>query len=66
MWNRITEFLKNNIIYLVVIVTIYVATASLVFAARHPWATDMERLIHMNDALLFKKVSYKEVRESYE
>jgi len=37
-----------------------------VFAFRHPWATDMERFIHIGDALVFKKISYQEMRGSYE
>jgi hypothetical protein len=37
-----------------------------VFAFRHPWSTDMERFIHIGDALMFNKISYKEMRGEYE
>jgi hypothetical protein len=40
--------------------------SSWVFAFRHPWATDMERFIHIGDALMFEKISYKEMRGDYE
>jgi len=45
---------------------IYLIVSSTVFAFRHPWATDMERFIHIGDALVFKKISYQEMRGSYE
>jgi hypothetical protein len=45
---------------------VYLIIASFTFAFRHPWATDMERLIHIGDALMFKKISYKEMRGDYE
>jgi hypothetical protein len=44
----------------------YLIIASIVFAFRHPWATDMERFIHIGDALMFNKISYKEMRGEYE
>lgn len=36
--------------------------ANVVFAFRHPWATQTERLIHIADAVLFRKVPYSEMR----
>ena len=44
----------------------YTAVATTTFAYRHPWATDIERFIYLKEALMFKKVSYKEMREHYE
>ena len=70
MLNRIIEQFKQQLkslsIYLLLVTVIYIIIASIVFAFRHPWATDMERFIHIGDALMFNKISYKEIREEYE
>ena len=70
MWNRITEFVNNKlsemIPYTIILFIVYLLVSSWVFAFRHPWATDMERFIHIGDALTFKKISYKEMRGDYE
>jgi hypothetical protein len=47
-------------------VWIYLSTANIVFAFRHPWATSTERFVHIGDALMFKKISYKEMRGMYD
>jgi hypothetical protein len=44
----------------------YLSISSVVFALRHPWATRTEQMIHIGDALMFNKVSYKEMRGMYE
>jgi hypothetical protein len=70
MLNRIIEQFKNKLYtaltYLTVVFFIYLIIANAVFAFRHPWATDMERFIHIGDALMFDKISYKEMRGEYE
>ena len=73
MWNRITRAYKDildsiamHLMYLFFGTFVYFMVANTVFAFRHPWATDMERFIHVGDALMFKKVSYKEMRGSYD
>jgi hypothetical protein len=70
MLNRITNLFKYKLYtaltYLTVVSFIYLIIASIVFAFRHPWATDMERFIHIGDALMFNKISYKEMRGEYE
>jgi hypothetical protein len=70
MWNRIIEQFKQQLeslsIYLLLVTVIYIIIANVTFAFRHPWATDMERFIHIGDALMFNKISYKEMREEYE
>ena len=67
MWNRITNLLKTKIVpYTLIFFVVYLILTSWIFAFRHPWATDMERLIHIGDALMFKKVSYSEMRGNYE
>jgi signal peptidase I len=70
MLNRIIEQFKYKLYtaldYLTVVSFMYLIIASLVFAFRHPWATDMERFIHIGDVLMFNKISYKEMREEYE
>lgn len=66
MLNHITEFLKDKIIFLIFLAIMYVAIATTTFAYRHPWATDIERLIYIKEAVLFKKVTYKQMRDRYE
>ena len=70
MLNRIIEQFKYKLYtaltYLTVVFFIYFIIANVTFAFRHPWATDMERFIHIGDALMFNKISYKEIREEYE
>jgi len=70
MWNRIIKRCKQELeslsIYLLILTAIYIIIANTVFAFRHPWATDMERFIHIGDALVFKKISYQEMRGSYD
>lgn len=70
MLNRITRVCKDlfydNAVYVFVGVITYFIVANAVFSIRHPWATDMERFIHVGDALMFNKVSYKQMRDSYE
>lgn len=41
---------------------IWVVVAEIVFAVRHPWATDTERLLRIVDAMAFRKVPYNEMR----
>ena len=70
MLNRIIEQFKYKLYtaltYLTVVFFIYFIIANVTFAFRHPWATDMEKFIHIGDALMFNKVSYKEMRGMYE
>ena len=62
MWNRITNLLNKIVPYVLIFFVVYLILTSWIFAFRHPWATDMERLIHIGDALMLKKVSYSEMR----
>lgn len=70
MWKRITKFVSNkfweSLPIVVILSVVYLLISTWIFAFRHPWTTDMERLIHIGDALMFKKVSYKEMRGEYE
>ena len=67
MLSRTIDLLKNKIVpYALIFFAVYLILTSWIFAFRHPWATDMERLIHIGDALMFKKVSYSEMRGNYE
>lgn len=70
MSNRIIEQFKYKLYtaltYLTVVSFMYLIIANVTFAFRHPWATDMERFIHIGDALMFNKISYKEMRGEYE
>jgi hypothetical protein len=40
----------------------YVMLAQIVFAFRHPWATDTERFLYFGRALTFGTVAYSEAR----
>lgn len=67
MLNRTIDLLKNKIVpYALIFFVLYLILTSWIFAFRHPWATDMERLIHLGDVLMLKKVSYSEMRGNYE
>lgn len=66
MLKFITKVFKNTIPWLIIVFFLYLSLACAIFAIRHPWATDMERFIHIGDALTFKKISYKEMRGEYE
>lgn len=67
MLSRTIDLLKNKIApYTLIFFVVYLILTSWIFAFRHPWATDMERLIHIGDALILKKVSYSEMRGNYE
>ena len=67
MLSRTIDLLKNKIApYTLIFFVVYLILTSWIFAFRHPWATDMERLIHIGDALMLKKVSYSEMRGNYE
>lgn len=41
---------------------VYVLTANVVFAFRHPWATDTERFLYLGRAMVFGKVDYSDAR----
>lgn len=70
MWTRITNLVNNAFWSLLkwggILVFIYFVVANVTFNFRHPWATDMEKFIHVGDALMFNKISYKEMRGEYE
>ena len=67
MLSRIIDLLKNKIVpYTLIVFVVYLILTSWIFAFRHPWATDMERLIYISDALMLKKISYSEMRGNYE
>ena len=66
MWNRITNLLNKIVPYVLIFFVVYLILTSWIFAFRHPWATDMERLIYIGYALMLKKVSYSEMRGNYE
>lgn len=67
MLSRTIDLLKTKLVpYTLIFFVVYLILTSWIFAFRHPWATDMERLIHIVDALMLKKVSYSEMRGNYE
>lgn len=70
MWTRITNLFNKAFWSLLkcggIMVFIYFIIANVTFSVRHPWASDMEKLIHISDALMFNKISYKEMRGEYE
>jgi TRAP-type C4-dicarboxylate transport system permease small subunit len=40
----------------------WLIVATAVFAFRHPWATDTERLIYLPEAMRFERMKYSEMR----
>lgn len=57
----------ENISYLTIAALVIAAFAWVmlsltIFAFRHPWATDMERFLHIPDAVMLKKIPYEEMR----
>lgn len=46
--------------------SIYLIIAIVVFAIRHPWATQIEMTHHLKDVLMYKKLTYTEMRAKYE
>jgi hypothetical protein len=52
----------KNLYFLSIIVFVYITIASIVFSVKHPWATDMEKLVHINKVLTFGTVNYNEMR----
>jgi len=45
-----------------IVLLAYVMLAQIVFAFRHPWATDTERFLYFGRALVFGKVDYSDAR----
>ena len=72
MWNYITKIINTIILNIysllptiVLLSIVYWAIAAQVFAFKHPWATKTEQFLYTKEALLFRTISYKEVRDSY-
>lgn len=68
MSKRNIQDLKDLLIYVILpttglILFFYVMIAEIVFSFRHPWATETEKFIHIGDALKFKSIPYKEMRQ---
>jgi hypothetical protein len=40
----------------------WLIVATAVFAFRHPWATDTERIIYLPEAMRFERIKYSEMR----
>lgn len=43
----------------------YLCVAGITSAIRHPWMTEVEAWMHMDDILMFREISYKETRDKY-
>ena len=46
----------NVVLTVLTLIVAWFLVAEIVFAFRHPWATDTQRLVHTPDALLFRKI----------
>lgn len=64
--HRLKEIATKAAITIGFVALLYVAVATSVFRARHPWCTDMECLIYIGEALRYERVSYDEMRQRYE
>lgn len=40
----------------------WIALSSIVFQIRHPWMTDLEVMLRLPDAMMFRSVDYWDVR----
>ena len=57
----------SNILFFIaaaigVAAVLWLMLSLMIFAFRHPWATDMERFLHIPDAVMLKKIPYEEMR----
>lgn len=59
---RLRSLASDAAVFIGVMLIAWFMVANVVFAFRHPWATQTERLIHIADAVLFRKVPYSEMR----
>lgn len=59
------DLLPSLGVLLVAALVCYFAVAVVTFKLRHPWATDLEVMGHLNVVFSFGRVSYAEVRDSY-
>ena len=57
--------LKKNLLAALFVASLYIFVANVVFALRHPWATDTERFLYMREVLTFQRVPYEEVKRLY-
>ncbi len=59
---KIGKFIQSVVIVMVAFLFGYPILAFVVFQVRHPWATEMECLWHLPEALTFRSVPYREMR----
>jgi hypothetical protein len=59
---RAATLFKSWLIGMGVLVVVWLVVAEITFTFRHPWATSTERLIYTPQGLMFKRVSYSEMR----
>jgi hypothetical protein len=63
----IFDFIRERLFFVIALpLSLWLIAGTMTFKLRHPWATDTEILFYMKDALLFKRVSYNEMRKDYE
>jgi len=64
MFRKLLKHWKYYVLlYAVVPIFCYWIVAGITFQLRHPWATEVEQLIHIKDVFTFQKIPYKEMRE---
>jgi hypothetical protein len=63
---RIADILKMVFSTLFLLVMLWVSCASIVFRYRHPWATDMEMIMRLDDVLMMRDLDYSDFRSDYE
>lgn len=54
--------MKTTLLTLAAAALLWLVLSSAIFAFRHPWATDTERLIHIPDALVLRKIPHQQMR----
>lgn len=63
----IYNFIRKRLFVIIALsLSLWLVVGTMTFKFRHPWATDTEILFHIKEALLFKRVSYNEMRKDYD
>jgi hypothetical protein len=63
---RIADILKMVFSALFLLAMLWVSYASIVFRYRHPWVTDMEMMMRLDDVLMMRDLDYSDFRSDYE
>ena len=58
--------MKTKLLIIIIFMAVaYWCVAGVTFALRHPWATQMEVMMHYKEMFTFQKISYEKTKEQY-